>query len=430
MFWMMHRGLHQYTDFYSYHLPTYFWMLSPLVGDDLSFVYWLRATTLIAVIAYATMTRPLLWPFVLIFVIFARMAEIRPDTFGLLLMNAGWFALLKRRTVLGGVLAGLSLLFSARASVVSVGFALACIQSSEWSQVRRLMLIGVAAAIALGMALVIFPHEILLILRASFLEPGRAIPKMGLGMRLGFDRFGVDRLVPLAMILISLLASGITWARDRADRDAAIIAIACATQLVLILVDPAPYEYVYGWAMIPAVNGLLLASRLVSTRPQALLSAIAGAGALLIPAGTGFDYVVHGNPPRARSQFHVFPDTRRIPVTTLSITDLVAASDDPGEIWNQLAARRELCRRISGPVSAVFTVHPICLRDATYEWSGVTWSPRTYEQISNRGRAQLLIWGDSIPAPRHLAPGYIMGDGFALKGVSPTSSHTLPSRRR
>lgn len=428
MFWLMHQGLHQYTDFYSYHLPTYFWMLSPLAGNDVSFVYWLRATSLIAVTGYCAMTRPLLWPFVFMFLIFARMAEIRPDTFGLLLMNAGWFALFKRRTVLGAVLAGLSLFFSARAAVVGVGFALVCLYASDKAQVRKLMLLAIAAMIVATTAFVIFQHDLAMILRAAFLEPGRVIPRMSMATRFGLDRFSTDRLVPLTMITIALLSSLVSYARDR-DRDAAIIAGACATQLVLIVFDPAPYEYVYGWAMIPTVRGLLLTGLLVNLPSRALLSGAAAAGAAAIFAGCMFDHVAHHHAPRTQSAFHLLPDLSVSPVERMSTPALVAASDNPGEIWNQVATRRELCRRIKGRVAALFGFQPICLRDATYEWFGVTWHMRTIKRIADRKAAQLLIWGDWLPNPRRFAPGYFLGDGFALQIADPRATTSQPPRR-
>jgi hypothetical protein len=76
----------------------------------------------------------------------------------------------------------------------------------------------------------------------------------------------------------------------------------------------------------------------------------------------------------------------------MSTRDLLAAiaSNRPGEVWDQIAVRRELCRRIKGRVAAAFAFQPICLRDATYDWSAVTWSPQTLEQIAARKRAQVL----------------------------------------
>ena len=59
---------------------------------------------------------PTLWPYLLMFAVFGRIAEIRPDTFGLLLFNAAWLLLLKDRknAILAATIASLALLFSAR----------------------------------------------------------------------------------------------------------------------------------------------------------------------------------------------------------------------------------------------------------------------------------------------------------------------------
>ena len=84
IFWLQREGLEQYSDFYSAHLPTYWWLLKPLVPaaapTDLSFVWNLRAASL----AFALVYPLLLWklnrrdflyllPFLLFFLVFARM---------------------------------------------------------------------------------------------------------------------------------------------------------------------------------------------------------------------------------------------------------------------------------------------------------------------------------------------------------------------
>jgi len=125
--WLIHHGERLYLDFYEYHPPVYFWLLSPLVGDDLSYIYAIRLLTIPLVGCYLAMTKPIQWPFVLIFVTLARMSEIRPDTFGLLLMNGAWFLLIRRRPLAAAIVGGLSLLFSARAAIVIIGFGIAIV---------------------------------------------------------------------------------------------------------------------------------------------------------------------------------------------------------------------------------------------------------------------------------------------------------------
>jgi hypothetical protein len=56
MFWMLKNGARQYVDFYSYHLPAYFTLITPLLpsGSDLGFAWWFR---IMAVLIAAALRR-------------------------------------------------------------------------------------------------------------------------------------------------------------------------------------------------------------------------------------------------------------------------------------------------------------------------------------------------------------------------------------
>jgi hypothetical protein len=81
-------------------------------------------------------------------------------------------------------------------------------------------------------------------------------------------------------------------------------------------------------------------------------------------------------------------------------------------LWNQIAAREELCRRMgSGTVVAYFWYQPICLKDAMYEWIGLSW-PRGFDTIKRP--PALILWGSAGRKPVELLRGYEIYDGFAL----------------
>ncbi len=116
LFWLLGQGKRQYVDFYSNHLPLYFTLLKPFLfggqaPGDLSFVWTMRLLNagvtalhvLLAILAVravrATLTLPTALAaaaLALTFVVLGRMAEMRTDTFGLLLLNAAWLAILLR----------------------------------------------------------------------------------------------------------------------------------------------------------------------------------------------------------------------------------------------------------------------------------------------------------------------------------------------
>ena len=99
-------------------------------------------------------------PVLLLFISFGRMAEIRPDTFGLLLFNLAWWQVLRgtgrTNILLAAALSGAALLFSARAAVMIVGMglllSLLCARKKDVATVGYLVLMAVAfgALVLLG----------------------------------------------------------------------------------------------------------------------------------------------------------------------------------------------------------------------------------------------------------------------------------------
>jgi hypothetical protein len=103
------------------------------------------------------------------------------------------------------------------------------------------------------------------------------------------------------------------------------------------------------------------------------------------------------------------------PVVTPKIattTELTEQLLNRHSLWNQIATREELCRRMgSGTVLAYFWYQPICMKDSLYEWIGLTW-PRGFETIKQP--PALLVWGSTGRKPVELLRGYEVHEGFAL----------------
>jgi hypothetical protein len=136
--WLVREGYDQYIDFYSNHLPTYFYLLNSVLPHseptDLTFIWTVRLSNILIVCGYVFLLTWLnrnkaifLFPFLLLFVTIGRMTEFRPDTYGLFLFNAAWATLLsgysRGKLVVASLLAASALLFSARGSIMAVGFA-------------------------------------------------------------------------------------------------------------------------------------------------------------------------------------------------------------------------------------------------------------------------------------------------------------------
>ena len=106
--------------------------------------------------------------------------------------------------------------------------------------------------------------------------------------------FQPERLILVAMIAAALGRAAWTL-RERRDDQALIVAVAAASQLALIVVDPMPYEYVYGWAMIPVLIGLPGPDHLK------VVGAL-GFAAMIVAAALAYPFV-KGRPPHTPIRF-------------------------------------------------------------------------------------------------------------------------------
>lgn len=434
VFWLMRQGQALYTDFYANHLPAYFYMLGPLLpGEgptDLTFVWVLRVTSLLAACAYFALLWSLsrrdflyLLPFLFLFIVLGRMSEIRPDTVGLLLVNAGWWLLLKetsrRNILIAAALTALALAFSARAAVVAVGMGLLlawlCRQRKDWRTLKMLIAAAVFFAVAV-VALYALHAGFQLMVRLVYLDPLTVMPHVPLWQRL----LPIDRLLMVALIVIALIAASI--------RRHPVILFACGTQLLLILLDPSPYQYVYGWAAIPTLAGIAL----LGDRSRPLLAfASASLAALAIVLS------VTGPTPRPGSMLRLtldqkFEEGELASASTAELMRLSTTSQRQQGLWNQLALYGEICRRIPGPVLTKFYANIICQKDSLYDWAGLQWPPIFEDDTSTASRAEferlfesnppaLVAWGKQHYTPRlnpwgrALLADYDIHEGYALK---------------
>lgn len=451
LFWLIDHGLKPFADVYSAHLPTYFLLLGPLVQRssefDLGFVWVLKATGVAAAAVYPVLLYQMgrrdfsfLLPFLLLFLIFARMTEIRPDTVGLLLFNAGWWSLLRgserRHILVGAALAGLALLFSARAAVMIVGMAALCAflcwRAKDAGTFARLVALALGFGAIVLIAYAADPSTFLLMVNAVYLEPAAVMPEVGLAQRL----LAPDRLLLVTLIVAALAAAVVTLRRDRSDHRALVVAAACLTQLALILVDPSPYQYVYGWAALPALAGLSLLGRWSVPRLHAALGALAFvlAGSLLWVSLAS--YAANGTP-LPGSFFRLSYDApfatgelARAP--TPRLLAMMVSTERQQALWNQIDLLSEVCRRIREPALTRFYANPICLGDRTHDWPGLKWpavfegdtSPRSrreFEELFAARPPKLVAWGRQHYRPRlnpwgrRLLHEYDIYDGFAVR---------------
>ncbi|HET7815998.1 MAG TPA: hypothetical protein VFK58_00260 [Sphingomicrobium sp.] len=452
VFWLMREGLEPYSDFYSTHLPAYFRILGVLVPPapplDLSFVWTLRAVSALVVTAYAILLLRLarrdflfLLPLLLLFVTFARMAEIRPDTFGLLLFNVGWWWLLRGtgrvNILLAAAFAGAALFFSARAAVMIVGLALLCawlcVRRRDWATFLYLVLLAVGLGAIAALAYVADPTGFTRMVTSVYLDPIVLMPDLTIGQRV----LSVDRLLLLAMILAALAAALLAIARGKNRETATVVAAACLTQLVLVVADPSPFQYVYGWAALPTLAGIALLGRYSVRGLHAGLALAGSALAIGLVSLSLAQAAAADRPPRPGSMLRITydPPLSEAELRRASTPDLVSMmvrTERQQGLWNQLALLTEICRRVRGPVLAKFYAHPICLHDLRHDWAGLKWPPmlagdpgsgsmREFEALFARRPPELVAWGkqhftpEPTPWGRSLLKDYDIHEGFALR---------------
>ena len=379
------------------------------------------------------------------------MLEIRPDAVSLWLINLAWFCVLgaaltanaRRFEVLlvAGALAGLlSLGFSARAAIVSVGLAVAMlvlvVGQRQWRAFYLLAAVGIVAALIAGAAWRMYPAFLYKVYVSAFVETRTMMPVVPLTMRLFLP-------TRLALIVCILGAFGGFWAAWRAGHRyfAAVAMIAGGTQLALIFLDPSPFEYVYGYATVPCLAGWLILGdrrrRRVSLFPTGLWITGVALTAVLATACAAYGVVKHKDPP-AGSNLRLRFDR---PLTASAIAAmpterLVAASfaTRRQDIFDDIAIRSALCARLDGKVLVAPPSHPICLADTSRNWSTLP----AMTQATADGRADaaaarssqhlfepspvLIIWGtwaDGGAEPpgwiaRNLGKCYQRHPGFAL----------------
>jgi hypothetical protein len=456
--WLLNQGKRQYVDFYSIHLPAYFEILKPLVKalskgpTDLSFVWGVRSISGAIILTYLGLgwlvTRKALphagpvrllatWAVLLVFVVLARMVEVRTDTFGLLLVNASWALVICSRTArtmaVAALFAGAALLFSARAAgmvtVVGVLLFYLAARSRNTAGVRALLSVAAGVFGAALMAYLAAPDWVSLVVRSCFLEPAKMAHHPQLSAR-----FLASERIPLTLLISGGVAAGAWLVRAGSTERGLLVAVPCAAQLLMIGVDPAPFEYVYGWAAVPAAFGL------ASVVPRLALCLPALLGAALLGLSIGYR-VVYGHVPPTSSYFRLTFDSPltdreigRLP--TPQLIALLISDAQQKNLANQLHVRSEVCRRLPGTVVTTFDTHPVCLDDAMFYWSGLRWPPLvegdaaapgalTHEEFADmfmKARPRVFIWDDRWGSPRTLLPAtrrmlaccYDVHAGFAL----------------
>jgi hypothetical protein len=398
-FWLMGHGLRQYYDFYSTHLPAYFYLLLPLIQvrdpTSLTFIWVLRFLAIPALVAYALMLWAIerrnfvvLLPILLSFIVLARMTEIRTDTPGLLLVNVGWCLLLRdredRRIWAAAAISSFAILFSARAAIVVPLLFACCGMLAIWRRRYDLLLClaGIAALWAMFVAVAYLrDHDFFVRMMKSVyfdtsIDPTVSMPKVSLKER----ALAPDRLYLLSFIVLALAAGLRTAFRDPANQFAYIVVTACLGQIVLILADPAPFGYVYGWSLLPTLFGIALLSHSVGHyfRPALAALALSSVPGLWLISATSLRLL--GVSPPHTTQFqnwrlvHDHPlgaDLQRLKTTEL--IRVMVTEKEGSSLHDELIVRQEVCRRVPGTVVSRFDDNPICMRDGYFDWIGQTW---------------------------------------------------------
>ena len=424
--WLIDQGYDPYVDFRHAHLPLYFSGVAALVDarHGLDFVYELRALSALVVPVYAALLWRLLpreerigglallggW------LVLARMVEIRPDTFGLLLMNAGWAVALlsprRRHLVLACCLAAAALLFSARASVVLLGFGVTLALTLRHDARTLALLAGLGAClVAMMIAAAALLGPLPVVLRAVFIDASALTASVPISVRL----FTPDRL--LLVILVGAALAVAPWR----EREGLIIKGAAVTQLALILIDPSPFEYVYGWAAVPVTVGLLR----FAPAPLRLLGPIMPA-AFVFGMWSAY-HLLKGREPPSGSSLRMVLDRPATGLNRLSepaLVELMISGRGQHSLAAQLAVRGEVCRRLPGTVLSLFSSHPVCLPDAHANWTEIYWSNADFVSTFARCPPRLFIWKRQWDRPTVTGyefpdlSGYARFDGFAIAPVT------------
>jgi hypothetical protein len=483
LFWMIGAGLRQYQDFYSNALPTYFLILRPFAGEgasNLDFVWSLRLVNASVILPYLAMA---LWiarysrqessapvkqvavislcALVVMFLLLGRMTEIRSDTAGLLLFNTGWWMLLWAQsrasgtaerswgTTAAAAIAAASILFSARAAVMMVAFAIVWIVLVAQAKDKRAFfstaLIGLGWAAAACAIFLAYTQDVTLAVQSVFFDPLSLMPEVSIWLRLA----ALDRGFLVTMVVAAFLTAATMLRKEGWNGIHIVVLGATGSQLLLIFFDPSPFQYVYGWSLIPALMGLrFLGSVLAASKDPSRqefstgvsLTALGVAAAALTLAMSAAYLVVKGRLPPSGSSLRLdieqsvtSAELARTPTENL-IADLISGRRHQS-LANQLRIRSTLCQRLDGRVVSAFASHPICMRDASANWFEIRWpaviqgeaesgSPfrPEFEASFARHAPSLFIWrrpfDDSkelkLWVKEFLQPCYRLHDGYAL----------------
>lgn len=457
--WLTIHGRRPYLDFFSMHFPTYFAVYHFLPSTiGLNFLWIVRLSNLLVLIGYAALVRLVrprlrlyLLPLLLTFVAVSRMIEVRTDTLGLLFFNAGWAALLlgysRRNVLMGTVLAIAGASFSARGLGIGVGYAAALValtvRHRDWKTASLLAALGACVGAAMLTVYLCAPLWSLTFAHAALLDtPALLAPLTPLERIASFDR-----LPQLALTAVALAITLIAHRRGICRDQSAVIAIATASQLLLIFLDPSPFAYVYAWAAIPALVGCSMIGEVSSFNAAKILTACSAVFAFGI-AGMAAAYpLMRGHPAPVGSSYRVLPDRPVNPewlrhLSTRALLRLMIARTGQQSLENQIEIRSEVCRRFRGSVLSAWQTHPICMNDASYYWYSLKWPDISegappvagwFAEIFRQRPPDLLIFatpGDSRglsgEMKKLLAAYDIDPAGFAMRR---DTSGTSPSQR-
>jgi hypothetical protein len=208
----------------------------------------------------------------------------------------------------------------------------------------------------------------------------------------------------------------------------------------LILLDPSPFPYVYGWALLPTLAGLSFADRFKRLDGRFIVAAVGFAGAASMAALTLPYPLLKGRQAPTGSNFRVLLD-RPLSSSDISkqsteaLVALMISGRFQQSLGNQLAIRQAICKRVQGTVLAVWQNHPICLPDASYYWYELKWPnilaggepPQPapwFEAIFENCPPEIMIWSvpggasELNPWAKNLLRGYVLYDGFAVRRIT------------
>jgi hypothetical protein len=415
LLWMMSQGMRPYVDFDTIHLPLFFALLQPFSSatmkdgglDILIALKFLFALTIpLYVVLALRAVQEVDWEalgrlravlltcsIALMYFALGRVTEIRPDLVALVCVNTAWFLLLRasrpslrrRRMMLmigASLVAVIALAFSARAGVVAIGLVAAMLYLLYAAKDRRtfivLVVLGALIAASLFAYYVFNSDYVDLVIGSAFGTSRELTPTVPFPVRFTHP----PRTMIVLTMVIAFAATVRLWRRRREALDATVL-IAIATQFALIVVDPSPFEYVYGYAIVPVLVAWTRLPASLSGSGVRFSRAVAPLALATITAPLAFAsiayLVVKGHQPPVGSLLRTALDSGITPakVAAIPTEKLVPLlyTDPPHHLFAQLAIREEICRRIRGPVLAATPSHPICVSDSSRRWHHLLWPP-------------------------------------------------------